>query len=303
MEMGLTGRLRHPPSVAIKENSVEVSASKSFMVDEKSAANPQTDEWENDSFSDEYSTDGYTFYEEDYEDYDEGTVDEGTLFTHTDISQDVMSRAALSTFANASQLLINPTDDGEGFELNIDNSKEEEEKQRLNSVIKLLGAKYGPAPAADGEEKRAQRVLARFHGREDLLIRFLNKNKGPMAKLRVRNAMAASQRAGKAGKTTAVTAGVKPEEDKVAKADAPTAHRRQVSVSQVSGMLDSLFKNKNKGPRAKPRVRSTAKKTVPTQGKLMNLSRTDTGGGGVTIAYNNGEDEANTTLETIDLFA
>ena len=112
MEMGLTGRLRHPPSVAIKENSVEVSASKSFMVDEKSAANPQTDEWENDSFSDEYSTDGYTFYEEDYEDYDEGTVDEGTLFTHTDISQDVMSRAALSTFANASQLLINPTDDG-----------------------------------------------------------------------------------------------------------------------------------------------------------------------------------------------
>ena len=303
MEMGLTGRLRHPPSVAIKENSVEVSASKSFMVDEKSAANPQTDEWENDSFSDEYSTDGYTFYEEDYEDYDEGTVDEGTLFTHTDISQDVMSRAALSTFANASQLLINPTDDGEGFELNIDNSKEEEEKQRLNSVIKLLGAKYGPAPAADGEEKRAQRVLARFHGREDLLIRFLNKNKGPMAKLRVRNAMAASQRAGKAGKTTAVTAGVKPEEDKVAKADAPTAHRRQVSVSQVSGMLDSLFKNKNKGPRAKPRVRSTAKKTVPTQGKLMNLSRTDTGGGGVTIAYKNGEDEANTTLETIDLFA
>ena len=301
MEMGLTGRLRHPPSVAIKENSVEVSASKSFMVDEKSAANPQTDEWENDSFSDEYSTDGYTFYEEDYEDYDEGTVDEGTLFTHTDISQDVMSRAALSTFANASQLLINPTDDGEGFELNIDNSKEEEEKQRLNSVIKLLGAKYGPAPAADGEEKRAQRVLARFHGREDLLIRFLNKNKGPMAKLRVRNAMAASQRS--ARKTTAVTAGVKPEEDKVAKADAPTAHRRQVSVSQVSGMLDSLFKNKNKGPRAKPRVRSTAKKTVPTQGKLMNLSRTDTGGGGVTIAYNNGEDEANTTLETIDLFA
>jgi len=111
------------------------------------------------------------------------------------------------------------------------------------------------------------------------------------------------ERAGKAGKTTAVTAGVKPEEDKVAKADAPTAHRRQVSVSQVSGMLDSLFKNKNKGPRAKPRVRSTAKKTVPTQGKLMNLSRTDTGGGGVTIAYKNGEDEANTTHETIDLFA
>ena len=392
MEMGVTGRLRHPPSVAIKENSVEVSASKSFMVEEKSAANPHNDEWENDSFSDEYSTDGYTFYEEDDEDYDEGTVDEGTLFTHTDISQDVMSRAALSTFANASQLLINPADDGEGFELNIDNSKEEEEKQRLNSVIKLLGAKYGPAPAADGEEKRAQRVLARFHGREDLLIRFLNKNKGPMAKLRVRNAMAASQRsarqmmaaakktataptrskpmeskpvqrkpeerktgdaekkatakkataktetrseegkaeedkakeavnnlaatvqkhlqvksnderAGKAGKTTAVTAGVKPEEDKVAKADAPTEHRRQVSVSQVSGMLDSLFKNKNKGPRAKPRVRSTAKKTVPTQGKLMNLSRTDTGGGGVTIAYKNGEDEANTTHETIDLFA
>ena len=68
-------------------------------------------------------------------------------------------------------------------------------------------------------------------------------------------------------------------------------------------MLDSLFKNKNKGPRAKPRVRSTEKKTVPRQGKLMNLSRTDTGGGGVTIAYKNGEDEANTTHETIDLFA